>query len=201
MNPIFTLLLTHTVSSSGVEALMQPCHQIPTRVLDSSSMKLTRINNLQRQMNRPRRNRIALHARQQDNSLLEKILTPVDVTLRVLSTPVEPLALPLIYPLAVIFFNTYFNNSTSIIFDVVLIAFYAIIQALNMEGAEEEVDEQNPQQLVAISFFGSVATSLLISPNGFEGRESLPSSVQKEEEVDPSKRLLELFDERLDDDE
>jgi hypothetical protein len=163
-----------------------------------------------------------LHARQQDNSLLEKILTPVDVTLRVLSTPVEPLALPLIYPLAVIFFNIYFNNSTSIIFDVVLIAFYAIIQALNMEGAEEEVDEQNPQQLVAISFFGSVATSLLISPNGFEGRESLPSisilipiasflvlgfigfitgSVQKEEEVDPSKRLLELFDERLDDDE
>jgi hypothetical protein len=185
-------------------------------------MKLTRINNLQRQMNRPRRNRIALHARQQDNSLLEKILTPVDVTLRVLSTPVEPLALPLIYPLAVISFNIYFNNSTSIIFDVVLIAFYAIIQALNMEGAEEEVDEQNPQQLVAISFFGSVATSLLISPNGFEGRESLPSisilipiasflvlgfigfitgSVQKEEEVDPSKRLLELFDERLDDDE
>jgi len=176
--------------------------------------------------NWPKGKRFTLHARREDDdSLLEKILSPFDLILRLLSTPInKSLALPFIYPLSAILFNVFFNNATSITFDVVLAIFYILIQALDMDGVNEE-DGQTFQQLVAISFFGSVATALLISPNGFDLRESFDSvnalipiaslltlgfvgfSIvrasdrrDEEEEVNPSKRLLELFDERLDKD-
>jgi hypothetical protein len=176
--------------------------------------------------NWPKGKRFTLHSRREDDdSLLEKILSPFDLIVRLLSTPInKSLALPFIYPLSAILFNVFFNNATSITFDVVLAIFYILIQALDMDGVNEE-DGQTIQQLVAISFFGSVATALLISPNGFDLRESFDSANalipiaslltlgfvgflivrasdrrDEEEEVDPSERLLELFDERLDKD-
>jgi len=243
MQIVYTLLLTNIVVSS--KALFQtPSYNksfstpstrcsisLSTRRRIVSSTSLTSRTPRSSHIldtNWPKRgSRFTLYARREDDdaSLLEKILSPFDFILRFLSTPInKSLALPLIYPLSAILFNVFFNNATSITFDVVLTIFYLLIQALDMDGVNEE-DGQTFQQLVAISFFGSGATALLISPNGFDLRDSFEGfnalipvaslltlgfvgfSIvrasdrhEEEEEVDPSKRLLELFDERLDKD-
>lgn len=162
------------------------------------------------------------NGRKDRDTTLENVLAPFDSIIKFLSTKVIS-DIPLIYPLFTLGFNFNFNNITSVIFDVSLIVFYMLSSQLKREDLFEEDDDTAFRFLDFLSVFGASATALLISPNGFLSREqslqdlfiiptlfllgifiisNLPgeSSQKIEEEADPSKRLLELFDERLDKD-
>lgn len=160
--------------------------------------------------------------RKDRDTSLENVLAPFDSIIKLLSTEVIS-GIPLIYPLFALGFNLYFNNTTSLIFDVSLIVFYMLSLQLKREDLLDEDDDIAFRFLDFLSVFGASATALLISPNGFLSREQsvnnlilIPTSLllgilitsnllgkssqESEKEADPSKRLLELFDERLDKD-
>jgi hypothetical protein len=89
----------------------------------------------------------------------------------------------------IICFNLYFNTTTSLIFDGVFIAcqiFLAQVEKIYKDDQEEEDDDDDKRPLSiyeesnewtiskpvqnALIFFGSVFSSLLLSPMGFEVR-------------------------------
>ncbi|GFH49687.1 predicted protein [Chaetoceros tenuissimus] len=156
--------------------------------------------------------------RKDRDTTLENVLAPFDSILRLLSTEVIS-GIPLIYPLFALGFNFYFNNATSVIFDVSLVVFYMLSSQLKGEDLLDEDDDTALRFLDFLSVFGAFATALLISPNGFLSREqspnnlfiiptslllgifiisNLPGESSQKIEEEAEKRLLELFDERLD---
>lgn len=169
-----------------------------------------------------------------DENVLDSILSPVEHLWKLLSLPIgDPtMSLPLIFPLTILLFNLFFNNVTSILFDAFVIAFYAFIRKQN-ETMVVEVDEDDvrpPAVLVySLVLFGSLASALLISPNGFQTRNlgGAPTEIifvsvvlfllfgwsrlatvsenptstknhrKNEETVDPSRQLLDLWDDKF----
>ena len=157
-----------------------------------------------------------------DKTLVDQIVTPIETVVQILSTPIESLALPISFPLAIIAFNIFFNSTTSIMFDFSFGLFYALIQQLRETDMDDTEDEFSKTILNLFALFGASSTALLISPTGFESRETvnsmvliLPASllvllflvsllrekisskIPIEEDVDPSKRLMDLWDEKL----
>jgi len=165
-----------------------------------------------------------IYANKKDDGLVDQIVSPVEKFAQVLATPIEPIALPVLYPLTIILCNIFFNNTTSIILDVIFICVYALIRQLKKIDSDDGDATEEAPILDAILFFGSSASALLISPNGFETRDGFDgiglllltssgllgvvawfgghtSDEISEEEVDPSKRLMEIFDEKFDRDD
>lgn len=179
-----------------------------------------------------------------NNDLLNTILSPFDYLWKFLSYPIggdrgssTSTSIPLIYPLTILLFNIFFNNTTSIILDTLVGAFYLFIQQIHLSNIDDddvlddEVDAeillQQPQIVNALVLFASITTALLISPNGFQTREigaapvgyvliaglvlwvswlsfilssnnNIVGSKSKQlDEVDPSQRLLDLWDEKF----
>ena len=161
-----------------------------------------------------------------DDDLVDQIISPFENIIQLLATPIEPIALPIIYPLTIILFNIAFNSSTSTIFDITFVMFYALVQQLKKMDAGDDEEAIVPAPILdAITLFAASASSIIISPDGFEPRTTfggisllllivsfvsigfVASSVLggknvvdelSDKEVDPSQRLLEIFDEKLD---
>lgn len=165
-----------------------------------------------------------------DDDLVENIISPFDNIIEFLSTPIEQISLPIIYPLAALAFNVLFNTTSAILFDLLFCLFYVIVQEI--KSMEEDDDENNlaPSPILdVVSFLSASTTALIISPKGFETRDlnlangsaiiflpifmlvlfGIVVSMRREqlipddhpyedENSDASKRLLELFDEKLD---
>lgn len=164
------------------------------------------------------------------DDLLEQVTAPVFNIFQQLGGEIEPLDLPIIYPLTIILFNLWYSSTTSVIFDVTFVLFYVLVRqlkSLDEDADESDIDEgiATSSILDAVSLFAAGATSILISPNGCEQSDAngaisaLPfilsiitigfvalmgifdgeknSSEGYRQDVDPSQRLLELFDEKL----
>lgn len=176
---------------------------------------------------------------QSNNDLLNTILSPFDNLWKIISFPIgggdltsSSTSIPLLYPLTILLFNIFFNNTTSLILDVLVGAFYLFIRQINISDVDEDNDEVETELLQlqprilldALVLFASITTALLISPSGFQTREiGVPAEYfivssfvvlvcwfsfflssndnnigsNKHDEVDPSQRLLDLWDEKF----
>jgi len=172
----------------------------------------------------------ALYSRRkkdENKDVIDAIVSPLEKIINILSNPLGPSSLPLIYPLSVVTFNLLFNDTTSFIFDASFISFFLLIRQIRISN--DEGPTESPV-LDAVALFGSAFSSVLISPLGLNLRDTLSgfealfiplsfslgvagitssflnskavdpfdeSSIEIGEKIDPSMRLMEIWDEKL----